>query len=285
MPTGRLAVSMLGLALLTFTSCAATGPYTFGTGRAELDDGLYPEMDEQFLYGEPNEFLDASDWFWPGSLLGKLILWDKNVDAHEISPETVAEMKRYIERNDLRDVQVLVNRYDPGLQWDRLTENEAVAPGWRYTFGALSVLVYTILPGRFFGGDHYNPYTNTVSLYSDDGSIALHEAGHAKDFSSREDKGTHAFLYMLPFAPLYYESNATRDALSYLALEGDAERLADGYDILYPAYGTYVAGIAGAVGGHVVGAGKAGDAPEEVDTLGASSDDEPAQDDPSRGVL
>lgn len=39
--------------------------------------------------------------------------------------------------------------------------------GWRYSIGMLSWLQYTLLPGRLFGGDHYNPYSNTISLYSD----------------------------------------------------------------------------------------------------------------------
>ena len=68
--------------------------------------------------------------------------------------------------------------------------------GWRYTIGILSVARYTIIPERLFagfpipwigsGGDHYNPYTNTVSIYSGNRSISLHEGGHAKDFSEIE---------------------------------------------------------------------------------------------------
>lgn len=251
-PSSFLSGLLLLLPAAASVSCASA-PYVLGTGREALDGPLAPAMDEQVLVGEPHALLDASDWIWPGSLLGKLILWDRDVDSHEISDETVAEVRRYLADNGLSDVQVLVNRYDPGNQWRRLAENETVAWGWRYTLGAMSVLFYTVVPGRFFGGDAYNPYTNTVSLYSDDPSIALHEAGHAKDFARREDKGNYAALYLIPFVPLWHEAQATGDALGYLAHKGEWDKQRAAYEILYPAYGTYVAGLAGALGGHAVG--------------------------------
>jgi hypothetical protein len=216
-------------------------PYAYGTGRIAEDAARSPPVQQQFIYGKPNKFLDAADWFWPESLLGKLLLWNKNIDSHQISPQTVDAMKTFMTENDLRNVQVLVNGYYPGNQWKRLFKNKTVGGGWRYTFGILSVVGYTILPGRFFGGDAYNPYTNTVYLYSDEPVIALHEAGHSKDFGRREWKGTHAALYQIPFVNLYYEANASSDALSYLECR-DPERQKEGYKLLYPAWSTYAGG-------------------------------------------
>ncbi len=146
-------------------------------------------------------------------------------------------------------------------------QNKTVGAGWRYTIGAISVLFYTILPGRFFGGDAYNPYTNTIYLYSDIPAVALHEAGHSKDFGRRENKGTHAALYLLPFAPLYYEANATSDALTYLENQSRWKDQQRAYEILYPAYGTYVAGIWGVIPGHIIGRMKASDVEAEHDDL------------------
>ena len=50
-----------------------------------------------------------------------------------------------------------------------------------YAIRSYYAVFYTIFPGRVFGGDRYNPFTNTINLYSDHPSIALHEAAHAKD--------------------------------------------------------------------------------------------------------
>jgi hypothetical protein len=244
-------------------SGCATLPYSPGTGRIEEDAPKSPPMSQQFLYGRPNKFLDAADWYWPESLLGKLLLWNKNIDSHQISPETIEAMQTYMTENDLRNVQVIVNGYYPGNQWKRLFKNKTVGGGWRYTFGIASVVGYTILPGRFFGGDAYNPFTNTVYLYSNEPSIALHEAGHSKDFGRRKLKGTHAALYQLPLASLYYEAKATGDAIGYLRCRDFAAEK-DAYKLLYPAWATYVGGNVGrfdenplwnlgVIPGHIIG--------------------------------
>jgi hypothetical protein len=232
-------VTLIGCAL-TASACV-TAPYKYGTGRIAEDSANSPPMQQQLLFGKPNKILDAADWYWPESLLGKLFLWNKNIDSHQISDSTIDALKVYLKENELTNVQVVVNGYYPGNQWKRLFKNRTVGAGWRYTLGIVSVVSYTILPGRFFGGDAYNPYTNTINLYSDEAVIALHEAGHSKDFGSREYKGLNAALYALPFVSLYYEANATSDALSYLNCR-DSEREKEAYKLLYPAWSTYVSG-------------------------------------------
>jgi hypothetical protein len=252
------------LAFIALTTACATKPYHYGTQLLAADKPLQPPMQQQFIVGEPHGFLDHSDWIWPGSWLAKLFLWDRRVDSHQISPQTIAYLSGYLAANELDDVQVLVNTYKPGNQWQRLFKNRSVGAGWRYTLGVLSVSFYTILPGRFFGGDAYNPYTNTIYLYSDIPAIALHEGGHAKDTAGRVYKGTHAAIYNIPFAPLYYEARASNDALSYLADQALPQQQRDGYRIMHPAYGTYVVGsvaggtpgisLLGAIPGHISGA-------------------------------
>lgn len=250
-------------ALLLLSSCASQ-TYRFGTGNNTSEYEISHKTNEQFLFGKPNKFLDSADWIWPGSLLAKLFLWNKNIDSHSISPETVAYMQAYLEKNDLGDVQVLVNSYRPGNQWKRLFTNKEIGGFWRYTLGILSTTFYTIMPGRFFGGDNYNPYTNTINLYSDDFSIALHEAAHAKDTNSRKNKGLYSAIYALPIVPLHHEAVATSDALSYLEHECKLAEEKEAYKSLHPAYGTYVGGLAaaknpganlaGAIPGHLTGA-------------------------------
>ncbi|MFL0810837.1 MAG: hypothetical protein K6L76_10515 [Agarilytica sp.] len=244
-----------------FSGCASN-TYQYGTGKHGSTNKA-PVIHQQVYQGAPSPILDASDWYWPPSLIAKLFLWNKNIDSHEVSQETIDELLLYLDKNDLDDVQVLVNTYKPGLQFSRLFKNREVGAGWRYTLGLLSTSLYAVLPGRFFGGDHYNPYTNTISIYSDDPAIAIHEGGHAKDFNSRRWKGLNAALYMLPGAALYYEAVATSDALSYLQWECRYNEEKDAYKTLHPAYGTYIGGLAhtvtggvliGAIPGHITGA-------------------------------
>ncbi len=248
--------------VLIFSGCA-TAPYEYGTGEYGGDNSGSPYMENQVIVGKPNKLLDASDWIWPGSWLAKLLLWNKNIDSHEISDETLTSVMTYIEKNDLSDVQVLVNAYRPGNQWSRLFKNKEIPAGWRFTLGILTTSLYTIMPGRFFGGDNYNPYTNTINLYSNDVAISLHEAAHAKDLNSRKYKGLNAALYVLPGAPLYYEAVATSDTLSYLERECRYDDQKHAYRVLHPAYGTYVGGLflkqsglgfLGVIPGHISGA-------------------------------
>ncbi len=96
------------------------------------------------------------------------------------------------------------------------------------------------MPGRFFGGDNYNPFSNTLNLYSDLAPIALHEAGHARDFARQRYKGIYAILYVVPFFDLYVEAIASSTALSYEQTYRPVGEQKQAYRLLYPAYGTYV---------------------------------------------
>jgi hypothetical protein len=215
--------------------------------------------------GKPRPILDATGWVV--GIPGKILLWNRRVDNHSISEETEVTLKEYLVANELQHVKVRLNQYRPWDDMKRLTKNRTVAWPWRATFGTLSVLGEAVIPGRIFGGDHYNPYTATIHLYSDVPAIALHEAAHAKDFSRRAYPGTYAALYALPVVPLYHESVASADVMAHVQSLGRPELERQANNVLYPAYGTYVGGAAGViapvaaapiyycsvVGGHIAG--------------------------------
>jgi hypothetical protein len=199
----------------------------------------------QIQTGKRRPILDGVGWVL--GIPGKILLWNHRVDNHNIGPQTENAMARYLNDNGLTTVRVRMNQYHPMDDWRRLVRNDSVGAGWRYTFGAITVLGETLIPGRLFGGDHFNPYTNTIHLYSDVPAIAMHEGGHAKDFARRKWKGTYAAAYVLPIVPLYHESLATNDVLAYLESNGTLDEQADARRVLSPAYGTYVGGAAGTV--------------------------------------
>ena len=205
--------------------------------------------------------VDTFGWAW--GIPSKILLWDRRVENHRIDAHTETQLATYLGENELSTVKVRLNQYHPREDWHRLVANKSVGAGWRYTVGAVSVAVEAIFPGRLFGGDHYNPYTNTIHLYSNAPAIALHEAGHAKDFARRKWKGTYAAARILPIVPLIQEAIATSDALGYLEANENVSAQQEAYEILYPAYGTYVGAeikalgpfgvVIGALGGHAIG--------------------------------
>lgn len=207
----------------------------------ESPELLSPEPAIQ--WGERRPIVDGVGWVL--GIPSKIVLWDRRAENHRITVETEAAIEEYLRRNQLQTVRVRLNQYRPGEDWSRLTKNRAVGPGWRYTFGALSVLGETVFPGRIFGGDHYNPFTNTIHIYSDIPAVALHEGAHAKDFLRRKWRGTYAAVYGLPLVPLYHESIASSDVVAYLEQFGDPSSRAEAARVLYPAYGTYVGSAAG----------------------------------------
>ena len=257
-------------AIFAVPGCARQRPYSLGAASEyHTSPKLVAMTTPQIERGKPRPVLDSVGWVI--GIPGKIVLWDRRIDNHRVSPATETAVSQYLSANELSGVKVRVNQYAPMEEWRRLRANQSVSWGWRYTFGTFSWLGYTFFPGRVWGGDNYNPYTNTLSLYSDVPAVALHEGAHAKDFSRRAYPGTYAALYTLPVVPLWHEGIATRDALGYLREFGSAEEEQEAYTLLYPAYGTYVGGAIGDVvpgvglaaycaavaGGHVAGRVKA----------------------------
>jgi hypothetical protein len=190
----------------------------------------------QIERGRPNPILDRT-----GRVLGaprQLLLWNRRVSNHNVSSHTEEIVSDYLSVNDLPEVLVRVNQYAPLAEWKRLRNNRRVGAGWRYTIGTLDLLMYTLRPGRLFGDDWYNPFTDTINLYSDVPAIALHEAAYAKNIHHRCHPGTYAVVQHLPLVGMGYRTNATREALQYLEEHDGASGVSPEADrILFPMYG------------------------------------------------
>lgn len=207
--------------------------------------------DSQIERGKPRPVIDGVGWFF--GIPGKIVLWDRRVENHDISAVTELAISKYLDDNRLDHVKVRLNQYAPLDDFRRLRKNKAMGWPYRYTIGALSVTGEAVFPGRLFGGDHYNPFTATVHVYSDVPAIALHEGGHAKDLTRRKFPGTYALVAGLPVVDLWPEALATGDVLAYAKKQPDRALEQEAYNILYPAYGTSIGGAAGNVGGLPVG--------------------------------
>lgn len=248
----------LWLVALLVAGCSTTAPYT--------GQGPHP----QITRGHPNALVDSLGNVF--ALPIKLILFTWRVDDHEVPAETEAYLVRYVDlpQSETDGTHFSLNEYAPGRALKRLTSNKKVAWPYRLLLGLpITLVVDVLLPGRIFagllGGDLYNPYTDTVSIYSSHPAISLHEAGHVHDFNSRTHKGTYALIRLVPFVDLYQEFLATDEAVTHLIDTKDQQQELNAYKVLYPAYGTYVGGyvpfpgvaIIGALVGHFVGRAKA----------------------------
>jgi len=154
---------------------------------------------------------------------------------HAIPPElteqqAVMTAEKFLVENGLPDVNIDVRRYEPAEQWQRLKQNDLVAPFWKYTFGTLDVLGYTLLPRRALRSDVYSPYTNTLSLNSQNPTRALYQSARVKEYRKHHWLGTYSALQRAPFADLTHHIGAASDALTYAQINHWSEMT----DELYP---------------------------------------------------
>jgi hypothetical protein len=272
-----------GFCVATVTGCALE-PYQFGHGwQMAPEVAVTPtnaDPGPQICEGRPNKVIDGAGWVL--GIPDKILLFDSRVNNHSVSPDTTQAVSGYLEQNQLSDVCLRVNEYAPGEEWRRLCENQHVGAGWRYTVGTLSLVGYTLIPGRLVGGDRYNPYTNSVYVYSDVPSLAIKAAAYAKDVHQRELPGTYAVVNGLPVVSLWHETVNTKDALAYVRTVGNDAQQAEARRILYPSYAMCVGGAlggiigaepiliaGGAVVGHVSGRIPTQSAPAPAETVTA----------------
>jgi hypothetical protein len=260
--------------LIIGSSCASIHYHRLDRSALVRPSPTTPPGEPQFERGKNNVILDSFGWVV--GIPSKIILLNRRLDNHRVGIVTEDALRVYLEYNGLADVKVRVNQYAPHREFRRLFRNKEAGWGWRYSLGVFSCLYQALLPGRIFGGDNYNPYTDTISLYSDVSAVALHEGGRAKDFSGQKLKGTYAVAYLIPVFTVYAEACASADAMSYIYAYGSAEQEKEAYRILFPAMGTYIGGMfsagqgplspwyyAGVVPGHVIGRFQAADVDEQ----------------------
>ena len=139
------------------------------------------------------------------------------MDNHQVSEKTETSLRRFLAAHPekLNDVKVRINQWAPLGEFGRLARNKRIQWYFRI-FPGIPTTLYSSVTGRLLGGDHYNPYTNTIHLFSDDPAIALHEAGHAKDFAEQASPGYYAVGRILPPVELSQEQAASDIAIQHL---------------------------------------------------------------------
>lgn len=220
---------LLALIIVFFSGCASFNAFDV---HERIPDENVPV---NIVRGEPNFAIDSA-----GRLFGvpnRLAILDRRIDNHDISSDTESELAGYLHDNGLNEVLVRVNQYDPIGEWKRLISNRRIRPFWRATVGSYEMFKYTFLPGRILGGDWYNPFTDTINLYSDVPEIAISEAAYAADVRSRLNPGAYSALKEVPFVGLSHETRSTEATLQHFEQLNDETRYDEAREILIPNYG------------------------------------------------
>ncbi|MEQ8848597.1 hypothetical protein [Botrimarina sp.] len=242
-------------------AATAQAPDASAEGPAAAESSIAVEVQR----GEPRELLDGIGWVV--GVPNKLLLLDRRADNHDVSPETVAETTELLAARDVDGVMVRVNQYDPIGEWRRLAKNDRVGLPWRATVGVVYTLGYSVLPGRVFGGDWYNPFTDTVHVYSDVPALAMEQAAQAYDTHRRSHPGLYSATKLLPLVGLVHEARAKEVVFEHVDEHGTLEERAEARRVLTPQLGREVGGqaalflpqgdalfsLTGAAIGHVVG--------------------------------
>jgi len=236
----RRAAWLIWLALACLSSGCISGNYRYGLTRNGSADPLGSNSNAlKISFGEPPAHLARMEKVvqFPRDTMRKLrgrpqlepdaalepdAVLETNADRETNAQlarrsEAVEHAQEYLLANGLDELYIDVRTYDPRAQWQRLRRNERVSPLFRYTGGSLNWLRYTLLPRTVFRSDHFDPFTNTLSLNSDNPARAIIESARVKEFQRERPigPGAYATLQFVPLVPLIHETRAASDALSY----------------------------------------------------------------------
>ncbi len=234
------------LATIALIACVTVGCSTFNAFEQRPDLGLNQSRslhDISIARGKPRPVIDGL-----GKVFGipnQIALGNPRVDNHSISYETEQQVAQYLRDQQLDFVLVRANQYDPVGEWKRMVANKNIRPVWKLTAGNYNLLKYTLLPGRITGGDWYNPYSETLNLYSDVAPLAVSTAAYAQDVQSRINPGAYAALKEIPGVGLKHDTTATMLAIDWYAQQ-HPDQLESAENILYPNYGASWGGQIGA---------------------------------------
>lgn len=187
----------------------------------------------------------------------KLLLWNANMGSGNVSEEIKDKVRAYLHINNLHDVAVSIDEYNPKLIWSRVFSNPNTSLFSKATFGVATGLFYTFSIPKLIGLDVYLPGANAVVLNSNIEAVALHECGHAKDFNERKNPSLYLMTGYLAdnlasycevsiptsissLVTLYHEYKATDNALEYLKSMKASPAISEALKILTPAYFSYI---------------------------------------------
>ena len=205
------------ISIVVVTSGCIQKSYRYGISNQELLTRL-PQTPNLITVGGNHPRIDSIERTvqYPAKVFRRWFPSSKPAeDPDALRLQAVQSATDYLDDNGLKGVYVDVREYNPREQWTRLQNNRSISPFWKYTGGTLNHVGYCILPGRAFGRDSYNGFTNTLSINSISPAQSLLEAGYVKKLYDQRYPGTYLTANWLPILPLVRDSSVASDVLTY----------------------------------------------------------------------
>jgi hypothetical protein len=218
----KMSVRILIACCAFFTGCVQKN-YRYGITNPDLLAKL-PHTPNLITYGGDHSRIDFIERavYYPRNLIRSWFPSSKpQADPETLRLKTVQSAIDYLDDNGLQGVYVDVREYNPREQWNRLRGNTRIAPLWKYTGGTLHHVSYCLLPGRAFGRDSYNGFTNTLSVNSTSPANSVLHAGYVKKLYNQRYPGLYMAANWLPIVPLVRDCSVSSDVLTYARVKGD----------------------------------------------------------------
>jgi hypothetical protein len=210
--------------LVQVSGCVQSS-YRYGVSNVDLLPYL-PQGPNVVTLGGEHPRLDVIERTvaYPRKWIRKWVPWlpkEELKSSEEKCASALESATEYLDDNNLSGVYIDVREYDPQEQWRRLRSNDRIAPIFKYTGGTLRHVRYCILPGRVFGFDSYNAYTNTLCIDSASEASAVFHAGYVKKLYAEKYPGIYMAANWLPIVPLWRDAVVSSDVLTYARSQQD----------------------------------------------------------------
>jgi hypothetical protein len=157
-------------------------------------------------------------------------------------------VRQGMKSKELKNIYLDLGRVRPLEQIKRIARNPRMSAPIRMLAMLLSPL--DSMKASLTRSDHYNPASETVTLFHKDPAILQHELGHARDFSKMRHPGLYMLARTVPGVPLIQEARASRFGTKAEVKRTEKEDLKDRLKklrrtnrILGGAFGTYVGAL------------------------------------------
>ncbi len=163
----------------------------------------------------------------------RMFPWYRN-QPEAISDETVALVRKFVQDEKLEDVHVEWRHRNSSEEWQRLKQNGRISPIVRYSAGSLHWTLANLHPPFFPRKTHYDPYSDTIYLQTNDPVPILAELAMAKTLRQSALPGGQAVAANLPVLSIYTRVVVAREVQAFARKMDDWELEKQSYRDLYP---------------------------------------------------